>query len=223
MRYFKQISATMYRAVVCTLLCGLLVICMSACTTKKTDETIISESVADVLGEFKSIDSDIAKRFISEMDIKELGSVGLNSTDFMKVYSDGFDYEISDIRIDGKSAEADIAIYVKSFSEFEKRFAAEVTMLAKKYAVDDKEDEKNASSSSISPLSGDARSTTEPSKISVTSEEMNAMFARTVINCMKEAPVRKTKIVTVQFANSENTWRPSPTAMDDILTAMIEN
>lgn len=193
--------------VACVLL-GAAMLC--GCTPKKTDEMIIRESVADVLGNFKSPDGEMSKRFISEMDINELGNVGLSTTDFMKAYTDGFSYEISSISINGNNAEVVISMHVKSFSEFEKKFANAIKVISGKYEVINKEENTSADLSA-------------QSKIVVTTEEMNSMFTRTIINCLKDTPLREVGPITIQYTNENYTWKPAPKSLDEILTLMLSN
>jgi hypothetical protein len=78
------------------------------------DEAVIRSTLSYELDAFNNIDSQMWKEVMGS-ESADLESIGLNTGELMTVWTEGFEYEIGEITIDGKNATAELTITCKQF------------------------------------------------------------------------------------------------------------
>lgn len=161
----------------------------------QNDEQVIREALSKELDACKNLDDNAMQELIGDMDLSELTTYGINGTDFMKSYLEGFDYSIDSVTVDGDKAEAIVTLTCKSFSGFE-----------------------TALTSAAESIVSDPTAYADMSM-----DELNQMLGTMVMDAINGVELAKTEPITISYTKSGNEWTPDSTASQNISSAMMTN
>lgn len=120
----------MKKKLVALVTAALMVFCLGALAgCGKSDEEVITELLASEFEAMKTLDEQYVADLAQSAGADALAAYGIDATDFVKNYLDGFDYEILGVAVDGDKATATCTVTVKSLNQFYDKFAAAINKL----------------------------------------------------------------------------------------------
>lgn len=110
----KAMTTRTIKMLAAALMAAVLAISLSACGGK-SDEEVIREGVNADFESVKNFDEESIFSDVSEFT--EWDEFGIDSTEFLKKWLDGFDYSVDEVTVDGDNALVKVTITVKSFEQ----------------------------------------------------------------------------------------------------------
>lgn len=199
MRYVKLISRVSVQGVLAALVAVLALsfgmVSLSGCAGGQTDEDVIRASLTSELDSIKNIDDAFVSEFNESINMSQLSVYGIDGTEFMKSYLDGFNYAIDSITVEGDTATAQITLTCKSYTGYQ---------AALEQAVQD----ITADPDSLAALSSD---------------EINQKIGEIVIGSLDGVELAATQPITINYTKVDDTWEPASSTSGDIAAALMTN
>ncbi len=111
------------------LLISLMVACLTLLTAcgAMTAEDLIRADLTSQLDELKEADDDIIAEFVAGLGDAEdeFEALGVDPSEFMTAYLDGFDYSIDEVDVEESTAEATVTVTCKSLADIMENAADE--------------------------------------------------------------------------------------------------
>lgn len=117
----NKIAKTLLAAVVsaCLAACALS---LAGCTSGPSDEDQVRNVVSQDFDQIKNMDDATLEQLtsgIGEDETAVFSAIGLNVNEFLKAFFDGFDYQITDVQVDGDAASATVTCTMKSTQDIQ--------------------------------------------------------------------------------------------------------
>lgn len=171
--------------------------CLVAGCSGQSDEEVIRTAITEELDGIKNLDEETASMLSEGMDVSQLAEFGIDGTEFMTTYLEGFDYSIDGITVDGDTAEAVVTLTCKSYSGFEQALTDAATDLMSNMSFED--------------------------MANMSEEELNTLIGQTTMETLKNVEVAPCEPITIEYTKANNTWTPSDSASNDVTVAMMSN
>lgn len=127
------------------LVCGMAV--LAGCG--KSDEEIITDLLTSEFEAMKTLDEEYVAGLAESAGANDLADFGIDATEFVKSYLDGFDYTLDSVAVEGETAKATCTVTVKSITEFYDKFTSKVNSMDYNELMNMSEDELNKKMGSI--------------------------------------------------------------------------
>lgn len=171
--------------------------CLVAGCSGQSDEEVIRTAITEELDSIKNLDEETVSMLSEGMDVSQLAEFGIDGTEFMTTYLEGFDYSIDGITVDGDTAEAVVTLTCKSYSGFEQALTDAATDLMSNMSFED--------------------------MANMSEEELNTLIGQTTMETLKNVEVAPCEPITIEYTKANNTWTPSDSASNDVAVAMMSN
>lgn len=171
--------------------------CLVAGCSGQSDEEVIRTAITEELDGIKNLDEETVSMLSEGMDVSQLAEFGIDGTEFMTTYLEGFDYSIDGITVDGDTAEAVVTLTCKSYSGFEQALTDAATDLMSNMSFED--------------------------MANMSEEELNTLIGQTTMETLKNVEVAPCEPITIEYTKANNTWTPSDSASNDVAVAMMSN
>lgn len=151
-------------------------------------------SLAQKLDGIKALDGGFIEELKADTDADLFSAYGLDGTEFMRAYLDGFDYSIDSIAIDGDTATATVTLTCKSFSGFQQKLTeGREALLA---------DEELAAQGN---------------------DAVNARYRQLIMDSLAATPLAPTQPFTLTYQLEGDTWTPVNAVEHEISSALLTN
>jgi hypothetical protein len=175
--------------------CALGVFTLSGCAQKQTDEEVIREQLTTELDSIKNVDSNFVDDFSESINMTQLSVYGIDGTDFMQAYLNGFDYSIDDISVEGDQATATVTLTCKSYSGYQNALEDAVTKI-----------------------------TENPEELTtMTEDDINKKIGEIVIGSLENVDLAQTTPIEIKYTKENDTWEPASSTSGDIASALMTN
>lgn len=174
-----------------------VLLCFGACmlvACGPSAEEVIRNGIVQELDKFKNHDPELMAQMEEASGVDELASFGIDAHTFMETYLDGFDYRIDEVKADGDTATATIALTCKSFSEYQTALEAASASLAE-----------------------------DDSVANLSEEELSTLLGQTVMDSLIAAPVVETEPFDVTYERIDGVWSETAEGLQAIEKAMFGN
>ena len=171
--------------------------CLVAGCSGQSDEEVIRTAITEELDGIKNLDEETVSMLSEGMDVSQLAEFGIDGTEFMTTYLEGFDYYIDGITVDGDTAEAVVTLTCKSYSGFEQALTDAATDLMSNMSFED--------------------------MANMSEEELNTLIGQTTMETLKNVEVAPCEPIAIEYTKANNTWTPSDSASNDVAVAMMSN
>ncbi|MEI3376867.1 MAG: hypothetical protein V8R08_03395 [Coriobacteriales bacterium] len=161
-------------------------------------EQVIRQGLSEEFDSVKNLNEDTLEELVGN-SLNQFQQYGIDMKEFLRSYFEGFDYNIGDITVDGDTAEAEVTMKIKSYSQFMEDYEADVNQ----YVLD--------LQSNPSALS------------SMTQEDLLAQLGPIMMETLKDVPVVETAPVIIECTKKGNTWEVADSAEQAIQSAMLES
>lgn len=167
----------------------------AGCTGGKTDEDEINELLSSELDSIKNLEDSFTTDLRESIDMSQLSIYGIDGVEFMKSYLDGFDYNIDSITVDGETAEAQITLMCKSYTDYQ-----------------------TALSNAVKEI------TDNPDMIASWSEsDINQHIGEIVVSSLDGVEVKPTDPIVITYTKQNGKWQAASSTSGDIASALITN
>lgn len=159
------------------------------------DEEVIKKGITDELESIKNLDEEVLDELQVDSLTSQMEPMGIDGKEFMKEYLSGFDYEIGEVKVDGKKATASVTLKCRSFKDY------------------------NAALGKASEeLTKDVEALAELSE-----DELNKKIGGIIMDTVSEAEVKETDPIEISYELTDNTWTPAADTEQNISKAMLSN
>lgn len=160
----------------------------------ESDEDVIRGALTEELDAIKALDDATISEMTADMDASTFAAYGIDASEFMKTYLDGFDYSIDGVTVDGDTAEAVVTLTCKSFSAYE------------------------------AALEANTQTAVETQDIaSMTSDEINALVGQIMMDSLADVEPIACDPITIEYTNEGGTWTPTTASEQAITNALLTN
>ncbi len=192
-------SKTFSRRLAALCMCMVAALCLvvlTGCNTGPTAEDVIKEGLASEFEQIVNQKGDDWDSMISEVESSQgdsLSQFGLTGEDFTKALLEGFAYEVTSVDVDEDSdtAVAHVTLTCKSMTDLQENLVTAMTNLQ--------------SDESLQSLSED---------------EIYAKVGETILQTVKDEPVRETTVDLTLNRDEEGTWTEDDSVSTEISNAM---
>lgn len=162
-----------------------------------TPEDAIRSSLSQKLDGIKGLDDGFLSELQDDLDVDRFSEYGIDGTEFMRSYFDGFDYSIDDIVVDGDTATATVTLQCRSFSQYRDRLTEAAENL-----VGDRE-----------------------KLASMSNDEVNAAYGALITETLEGVENAPTAAFTITYKLDEDTstWEPTNAVEYEISSAILTN
>jgi len=165
----------------------------------QSDEDVIRDGVKAELDSIKNLDDEFLNMLAADTGSDEFAAYGIDTTEFMKSYLDGFDYKIDSITVNGESADVVVTLTCKSFSNYMQQVDADANAYAQELVSD-------------------------PDKVEgMTEEEINAAIGQIIIDALAKVEVAQTSPITVTYEKVDGNWQGAANTEDIVANALLSN
>lgn len=108
-------------------------VALAGCGQKESDEDQIRDVVSQDLDQIKNLSDATVNEITSDVsdDNKAIFEmVGLDMDEFIKAFFDGFDYEITDVSVDGDTATATVVCTMRPVSEMQSAWQDSISKIS---------------------------------------------------------------------------------------------
>lgn len=165
-------------AVLLVLLCALCLFVLPSCSAFSPKDKV-SEDMSSRLDAIKEGDTGSLSVLAEDLDAEEVEGYGLSQDDLLAAYLDGFDYQIEDVSVDGKTASVSVVFTVKSYSEFISAFSETAFDIPLQDGAEDLSD-----------------------------EELYALFGDAILETLSSTSTGQTESVSFSYTKSDGEWEP---------------
>lgn len=177
------------------LLIALLVMSgLIGCASASPEEAISSKLASD-LDKVKNHDGEFISDVASYMDVDRFNDYGIDSMAFVTAYFDGFDYTIDSIDVDGETAQAQVTLTCKSYSDFHDRLSAASD------AMVDKADDY----------------------VSMSREDIARVYGGLLMETLGQVGLAPTKPLSFTFTLTDSTWQMQENLESAIASSLLTN
>jgi len=160
----------------------------------ESDEDLIRGALTEELETIKTLDDATIAEMTSTMNASTFATYGIDPSEFMKTYLEGFDYSIDEVIVDGDTAKATVTLTCKSFSAYE------------------------------SILEANTNKAIETQDISSMNEaQINELVGNIMMDSLKEVQPVACKPFTIEYTNADGEWTPTAASEQAISTALLTN
>lgn len=167
---------------------------LTGCAGGSAEDAIRSSLTAE-LDQAKTLDRGFVSAIAPYMDVDLFRDYGIDGTEFVTAYLDGFDYSIDSISVDDDKATAVVTLTCTSYSDFYSRLNAASSTMA-----------QNASE-----------------YVDMSREDLARVYGSLLMDTLDEAELAKTKPMTLTFKRTDNTWEMQESLEGAIASSLLTN
>lgn len=181
---------------VAVMLCCMLAVTMglTGCSGASAEDAIESSLTAE-LDQVKSLDKNFISTIASYMDVDRFRDYGVDGTEFVTAYFDGFDYSIDTIAVDDDTARAIVTLTCTSYSDFHSRLNTASSAMA-----------QNASE-----------------YVDMSREDLARVYGTLLMDTLDDVKLAQTKPMTLTFKRKDNTWEMQENLESEIASFLLTN
>ena len=170
---------------------------LAGCGGNKSDEDIIREGITTELEAIKSMDQEFVDTLVADSGSSDFAAYGIDVTEFMKGYLDGFDYSVDTIEVaeDGNTATVIVTLTCKSFAGFMEQVQTDSTEWAAN--ID--------------------------SAASMTNEDINAAVGGIIMDALGKVESVTTDPISVTYEKVDGSWQAAAGTEDVISAGLLSN
>lgn len=160
----------------------------------ESDEDLIRGALTEELETIKTLDDATIAQMTGTMNTSTFATYGIDPSEFMKTYLEGFDYSIDSVTVDGDTAKATVTLTCKSFSAYE------------------------------STLEANTKKAIETQDVaSMNQTQINELVGKIMMDSLKEVQPVACDPITIEYTNADGAWTPTAASEQAISTALLTN
>ncbi len=182
-----------------TMVAAISMLALAGCGN--SPEQVIRDGLTQEFDTVKNLDDatldEIAGESLAGLD--EYEEFGIDIKEFLRSYLDGFDYTIGNVTVDGDTAEAEATLKIKSYSQFESDFEANINSYMEELQSD-------------------------PSALAnMNEEDLYAQIGPIMMDTINNVSVVETEPIIIECTKTGNTWEVADSAEQAIQDAMMNS